>query len=263
MPSLHSLPPPSKKRKINRDDNAQNIKQLEDKLTNAVANNTSLNPLADLLSLTQNVEDPHDTSKAIYALYRVFVVIITNGKLGLGGDETAKVVKAWIWDRLQTYVDFLGGLLQDDEKFLRVRPNSPIFKNKFHCANRQPKVSALQIMFSLLKSLSTSYTKSSHPTKPQPQFHTSHFRKIVSSLLLCPPSKRKSSTPKAEGGLLDGDVLDLFYDAWFSVHDDIRWFFLRESACVAFILTVNIFRLISRVGRYWPIIRLLPRQIFL
>jgi len=127
MPSLHSLPPPSKKRKINRDDNAQNIKELEAKLTNSVANDTSLNPLADLLTLAQNVENPHDTSKAIYALYRVFVVIITNGKLGLGGDETAKVVKAWIWDRLQTYVDFLGGLLQDDEKFLRVRPIFPHF----------------------------------------------------------------------------------------------------------------------------------------
>jgi len=81
-----------------------------------------LNPPADPLALAQKVEDPHDTSKAIYALYRVFVVIITNGKLGIGGDETAKIVKAWIWDRLQIYVDFLGGLLQDDEKFLRVRP---------------------------------------------------------------------------------------------------------------------------------------------
>lgn len=121
MPSLHSLPPPSKKRKINKVDNAQSIKQLEDKITDAVANNTSLNPLVDLLTLTQNIENPQDTSKAIYALYRVFVVIIANGKLEPGGDEPAKVVKAWIWERLQTYVDYLGGLLQDDEKFLRVR----------------------------------------------------------------------------------------------------------------------------------------------
>ena len=140
MPSLHSLPPPSKKRKINWDENAQNIKQLEDKLTNSVAHNTSLNPLADLLTLAQNLEDPHDTSKAIYALYRVFVVIITNGKLALGGDETAKVVKAWIWDRLQTYVDYLGGLLQDDEKFLRVRqtfPLSRIQRANIHCSRYQ------------------------------------------------------------------------------------------------------------------------------
>ena len=121
MPSaLRSLPPPSKKRKIVRVDNAQSIKKLEEELTAAVAENLSLNPLADLLALAYSVEDPHDTSKAIYALYRVFVVIITNNKLGLGGDEAAKVVKAWIWERLQAYVDFLGGLLQDEEKFLRV-----------------------------------------------------------------------------------------------------------------------------------------------
>lgn len=121
MPApLRSLPPPSKKRKIQRVDHAQTIKKLEEELTTAVAKNSSLNPLADLLSLAYNVEDPHDTSKAIYALYRVFVVIITNNKLGLGGDEAAKVVKAWIWERLQSYADFLGSLLQDEEKFLRV-----------------------------------------------------------------------------------------------------------------------------------------------
>ena len=49
-----------------------------------------------------------------------FVVIISNNKLEFGGDEAAKVVKAWIWERLQSYVDFLGSLLQDEEKFLRV-----------------------------------------------------------------------------------------------------------------------------------------------
>ncbi len=103
-----------------RVDNAQSIKKLEEELTAAVAENLSLNPLADLLGFAYSVEDPYDTSKAIYALYRVFVVIITNNKLGLGGDEAAKVVKAWIWERLQAYVDFLGGLLQDEEKFLRV-----------------------------------------------------------------------------------------------------------------------------------------------
>jgi hypothetical protein len=85
-----------------------------------VTKNGSLNSLADLLGLAYTVEDPHDTSKAIYALYRVFVVIISNKKLDLSGDEAAKVVKAWIWERFQSYIDFLGSLLQDEEKFLRV-----------------------------------------------------------------------------------------------------------------------------------------------
>lgn len=80
--------------------------------------------------------------------------------------------------------------------------------------------------------MSTSSTKSSHRTKPQPQFHTSHFRKIVSSLLLCPHSQRRSSSSKQGSSLIDPDVLNLFYDTWFSVHDDIRWFFLRDSAYV-------------------------------
>ena len=119
MPS--SLPPPTKRRKIQKDaSRSQSIKRLEDDLHDSVTKNDSLNSLADLLELAYTVDDPHDTSKAIYALYRVFVVIISNNKLDLGGDEAAKVVKAWIWERFQSYVDFLGSLLQDEEKFLRV-----------------------------------------------------------------------------------------------------------------------------------------------
>ena len=119
MPSLH---PPSKRRKTQKGpSHSQRIKRLEDGLHESVTKNESLNSLADLLELAYTVEDPHDTSKAIYALYRVFVVIISNNKLEIGGDEAAKVVKAWIWERLQSYVDFLASLLQDEEKFLRVR----------------------------------------------------------------------------------------------------------------------------------------------
>ncbi|KAF9475152.1 CBF-domain-containing protein [Pholiota conissans] len=239
MPSaIRSLPPPSKKRKISKIDNAQAIKKLEDELTAAVAKNLSLNPLADLLSLAYDVEDPHDTSKAIYALYRVFVVIITNNKLGLGGDEAAKAVKAWIWERLQSYVDFLGGLLRDKEKFLRT--------------------SALQIMFSLLKYLSTSYTNSSTSKKTRPQFHHSHFRKIVSALLLSPSSKRKSDAPHEDGGLIDPDVLSQFYDTWFSVYDDVRWFFLRDAATLLTThpgdeypnLAVNLLSILERLSTF-------------
>ncbi|KAF9051298.1 CBF/Mak21 family-domain-containing protein [Panaeolus papilionaceus] len=202
--------PATKKRKLTKEvDFTQKLKSLEETLTQALSKNGSLNRLADLLSLMESTQDAHEMSKAIYALYRVFVIVISSGKMGLGGDEAAKVVKAWIWERTQTYTDFLGGLLKDEEKFLRT--------------------SALQILFSLLKHLSTSYSKSATTSKPQPQFHVSHFRKIVSSLLLCPPSQRKSSK-KLDDGRIDADVLDLFYETWFSVHDDIRWFFLRESA---------------------------------
>lgn len=123
MPAPHSLPPPHKKRKVQSSSVASQIKQLEDELTHAVSANTSLNPLADLLELAITAEDAQDTSKGIYALYRVFVVIITHNKLGStteNDDDAGKTVKAWIWERYNTYVDFLGGLLKDDEKILRV-----------------------------------------------------------------------------------------------------------------------------------------------
>ena len=226
MPApLHSLPPPSKKRKIQPSvGHADSIQHLEVKLTTAVAKNESLNPLIDLLKLTHDIEDPHDTSKAIYALYRVFVTIISNGKLEPRGDAAAKVVKSWIWERLQTYVDYLGGLLQDDEKFLRVSTTS--YMREIPYLTQFEQTAALQIMFSLLKHLSSSYSVS----LSQPQFHNSHFRKIVTSLLTCPHSRRKSSAPKSGGGLLAPDVMELFHENWFGLHDDIRWFFLRESA---------------------------------
>ena len=233
MPSLHSLPPPAKKRKTSKDDHATKLKLLEEELTNAVAKNTSLNPLADLLSLAYDAEDPHDTSKAIYALYRVFVIIISNNKLAVNGDEAAKVVKAWIWERLQSYVDFLGSLLQDDEKFLRVRLfPSCLLPDCYDLNVLLLQTSALQILFSLQKHLSTSASKTSNSAKPQPQFHTSHFRKIVSALLLCPHSRRPSASSNQDGGVIDADVLNVFYDTWLSVYDDIRWFFLRDSAYV-------------------------------
>ncbi|RDB30748.1 hypothetical protein Hypma_005743 [Hypsizygus marmoreus] len=201
---LRSLPPPSKKRRIQQD---SALRQLEENVTRAVANETSLNPLADLVDLTLRTKSPQDTSKAIYALYRAFVLVIADDKLGLCGDEAAKLVKAWLWDQLNVYVDYLGGLLKDEEKTLRA--------------------SALQILLSLQKHLSASYSKS---TPSQPQFHISHFRKIVSFLLLCPPSARMQGTKTPESTTIDPEVLHQFHETWFSVHDDIRWFFLRESA---------------------------------
>ncbi|KAG6813337.1 hypothetical protein H0H92_011885 [Tricholoma furcatifolium] len=203
---LRSLPPPNKKRKIQDDSKAlESIQRLEADLKQAISANSSLNALADLLDLALKTKHANETSKAVYALYRVFVLILASDKMGLGGDDAAKVVKTWLWDRLNTYVDFLGGLLKDDEKTLRT--------------------SALEILFSLQKHLSTSYSKS---TPSQPQFHNSHFRKIVSFLLLCPPSSRQPATSKDTN--IDPDVLEKFHETWFSVHDDIRWFFLRDAA---------------------------------
>src|ERR1700733_3912789 len=114
--------PPGKKRKINPDvyPSGSEIQHLEAQLVESATANTSLNSLVDLIDLLNTLEDPHDTSKAIYALYRVFVVIISTGKFAPSGGEDAKIVRTWIWDQLNSYVEFLSGLLKDEEEFLRV-----------------------------------------------------------------------------------------------------------------------------------------------
>ncbi|ESK84113.1 ribosome biogenesis protein noc4 [Moniliophthora roreri MCA 2997] len=207
---VRSLPPPAKKRKIEPSKTAQNVQKLEDQISEAVSKNASLNALADLVELACTATQAEDVSKAIYALYRTFVTIIHRGNFVLAGDENAKVVKTWLWDQLNTYVEFLAGLLQDDEKSLRT--------------------SALQVLMSLQKHLSTSFSEHSSP--PNPQFHASHFRRIVNALLLCPSSSRKAQEGSSSDRKLDPEVLNMFHDTWFSVHDDIRWFFLREAGSI-------------------------------
>ncbi|KAI5824350.1 CBF-domain-containing protein [Schizophyllum commune Tattone D] len=194
MPS--SLPPPSKKRKIQESQNIKEAQRLEQILTDAINTNSSLNPLADLVDLSARAKDARDISKAIYALYRVFVLLLNEGKLEVDGTEEATAVKTWIREQMNRYVNVLGALFKHAEKTIRL--------------------SALQILFSLQKHLSSSI---SAPSKPQ--FHVSHFKRIVSFLLLGPPGHSPS---------IDPDVLHEFHDKWFSENDDIRWFFLREAA---------------------------------
>lgn len=115
--------PPSKKRKVSQSDGkATRIQQLEEGLSAAVNNHTSLNAVVDLLHIAQGAKDPQLCSKSIYALYRVFVSIINSGGLASKGDESAKVVRAWIWEKLSAYTDLLVGLMSDEEKALRVSP---------------------------------------------------------------------------------------------------------------------------------------------
>jgi U3 small nucleolar RNA-associated protein 19 len=204
---VRSLPPPTKRRKTAVE--SSSVKSLEAQLTSAVAENGSLNPLADLLILAYGSSDAREMSKAVYSVYRVFVLIISRGMLVHGGDDTAKLVRKWIWEKLDSYVELLVGLLQDEEPALRK--------------------SSLEILFSLLKHLSTSLTKSS--STAQPQFHVAHFKYIVQGLLLCPPSPRSNGSSKYKPKTML-DVRENFVEVWFSVYDDIRWCFLREATTV-------------------------------
>ena len=113
-----SLPPPKKRQKTKGNETV--IKDLELQITAAVVNNASLNPLSDLLDIAQNVSDAKDMSKAVYSLYRMFTVIVSSNKLAPGGGDAAKIVRKWVWERLDAYVNLLLGLLQDEEPTLRV-----------------------------------------------------------------------------------------------------------------------------------------------
>lgn len=97
-------------------------------------------------------------------------------------------------------------------------------------------------MFSIQRHLSTSLNQAPGLSNGGPQFHMNHFRQIVQAILLCPPSLRATPKPKRRkgdeadsgscSGTIDPGVRDMFMDQWLSEYDDIRWFFLRESAYV-------------------------------
>jgi hypothetical protein len=103
------------------------VKELEDNLTASISSGASLNTLADLVSLTISLRNPQAVLKAIYACYRVFVLSISKGFLENSTSEQEKLVRLWILERLDEYVRFLTGLLQDEESLLRVRPTSSDF----------------------------------------------------------------------------------------------------------------------------------------
>jgi U3 small nucleolar RNA-associated protein 19 len=96
------------------------INELENELKESISSNASLNPLADLTSLAASLDEPHSVLKAIYACYRVFVLLISKGHLMNPTDEQTNVVRTWIFERLDEYVRFFCGLLQDEESLLRV-----------------------------------------------------------------------------------------------------------------------------------------------
>ena len=108
----------SRKRLKLQDDSL--IKELENNITASISSSASLNPLADLISLTVSLHSPQSVLKAIYACYRVFVLLISKGCLENSTSEQEKLVRMWILERLDEYVRFLTGLLKDEELLLRV-----------------------------------------------------------------------------------------------------------------------------------------------
>ena len=109
---------PRKRLKLQDD---THVKELEDNITASISSAASLNSLTDLVSLTVSLQNPQAVLKAIYACYRVFVLLISKGFLEKSTSEQEKLVRLWMLERLDEYVRFLTGLLQDEESLLRVR----------------------------------------------------------------------------------------------------------------------------------------------
>jgi U3 small nucleolar RNA-associated protein 19 len=111
------------------------VAQLEESL---LAKPYNPNKLVPLVSLSRH-DDPEVVHKAVWALHRVFIRYIGEGKVGgitsaSSSDSGAKVeeheagqdrsggkqVKSWVRERFFEYVEVLGGLCRDKEDGLRV-----------------------------------------------------------------------------------------------------------------------------------------------
>ncbi|KAL5522419.1 hypothetical protein ACEPAG_8435 [Sanghuangporus baumii] len=231
MSTLSSLPP-TKKRKPSEKVSGQKVSgqqnktlktivDLEKSVAAALESNSSLNPLADLLHIASSTHDADVTLKAVFALYRLFTLIVNNGILDFSDDEDTgrRTVRSWVLARLDAFTDLLCRFLQNEEKTLRV--------------------SALKILFSLLRQLSVVIAPNapSSSSSTNLQFDVPFFQKVVRALLLCPSCtrtlehKRQKSLAKS-GNEIDTDVRDLLLETWLNVYADLRWFFLRETAAL-------------------------------
>lgn len=111
------------------------IKQVATLESSLLADLSNPNYLLPLLNLARHAS-PEVVHKAIWALHRVFIPLISSGRVGglvstsirsRKGDEqdatevgSGKEVKIWVRERLVEYLEILGGLLRDSEAALRV-----------------------------------------------------------------------------------------------------------------------------------------------
>ena len=122
----------------NQPSKAGYISQIAKIESSLLANLADPNPVLNLLALARN-DSAEVVHKAVWALHRVFIPMISKGMVGglthasleqnvavkevsgeRQGDES-RAVRAWVRERLVEYVRILGGLLRDKEAALRVR----------------------------------------------------------------------------------------------------------------------------------------------
>lgn len=123
-------------------DPAARVQLLEKHLSRS-ADSFNPNPLLELIHLARH-DDPRIVHSAIWALHRVFIKIIGDGRVGRAtitsqssGTETNDEVdmagegwqvREWIMKRLGEYVDVLAGLMRDSEEALRVGLLNPVIE---------------------------------------------------------------------------------------------------------------------------------------
>ncbi|KAI5452760.1 Maturation and nuclear export of 40S ribosomal subunits interacting protein [Naganishia albida] len=224
------------------------ITEYETQLTSAVKK-TEFNPnaLIPLTALARH-ESPEVVHKAVWALYRAWVKILSDGHLvptpaGGQGDAArskngsedespeaaAAAVQKWMMDRLNEYLEILAGLLRDSEPSLRKSAATlsfsvlpPISVSLSNQVGKQiismPHISRLlQTLIHETQSLrgakpSKKASTSSDPTKGRWQVvedHQYHYKGEV------------------ETELLPTDVADEVARK-LADYDDLRWAFFRE-----------------------------------
>lgn len=112
--------PPKKRQRTEADSSVQ---KLEEALTEAIQSSSSLNGLADLVLLATSSHSAKITHDAMFASYRIFVQLVSNGKLSMkrSDKEELETVRLWLVGRLGEFVDALCGFLKDLESGIRVR----------------------------------------------------------------------------------------------------------------------------------------------
>ncbi|ORX36119.1 CBF/Mak21 family-domain-containing protein [Kockovaella imperatae] len=225
------------------------------------------NGLVPLLQLARDPA-PDVVHKAIWALHRVFIDYIGEGKVGgisdgprrnmsqadeeeeARGPTEAKEVKSWVRDRLLDYVEILSGLVRDRELGLRK--------------------SALPLLFALLAPLSASVSE-------DPTIHIPFFRLILRAILEPSPSLRGAKPAHGSDGAasfrwtidernqaqdsvgtVPEDIIQTAHEDFWAKYDDLRWAFFREVPHILKFLRTTPDLAINVLGQLLPLTNL-PR----
>lgn len=232
------------------------ISQLAALLPPAAPASASLNPLADLVQLYESrpltlpssaTNKDRETNRlevhtALHTLKAVFEALIKQGRLHgvLKGakrvrvdtaegrkevakeDESVQKVKAWLKQRWDEYLAQTARVVGGHwDSSVRVRCPHVLLPLARRADLRLHQLSALSALMSLVRS-GSHFLTSLHPDRQAKFAHTT-FAHVVRAVLL-PPGE-------GEDAELKQDVLDE-WKKWWDRCDDVRYWFLREAACV-------------------------------